>query len=403
MIAIDFFLFTIYGVQNAYLPLFLMNLGFSPSELGFLYGIFNIFGIILPFLLTPLVTGKNRFSTGLLFSGLVLTLIPMPLFHAGGFWLTGLFMALYAVFYRWLVPLSDALITSRLGSHQERYGIIRVAGSAGFVLMTLTMQKFCRAEEVTVTGMILWMTVPALLFTLSVAAFLVYCRLKSSLNPEQSENKHGPERKIEEDEVNSNSRKSFFQLLKSFGFPFWVMMTVIFFEFFGMVPANNFLSMYVSQELKIDSAGLLWAISSSCEIPFMFFSGYLIKRFGEKPLILICTVFVTVRNLLYAFIPTFTGAILGQVTHCLTYGLFFPAGIMFCTKAARSDSKKIMVAMTVYNSLSGLAAVAGASSGGVIIDYAGYKNLFLLFSLFPLCSVVFALIIGTKNKWQRNK
>ena len=345
--------------------------------------------------LTPIVSRKNNFIFILFVQGIFLTIIPFALFNVHGFLLTSVFIALYAIFYRWLVPVSDSLITSKLGDHQEKYGAIRVAGSVGFVVMALVMQKFCKVESISLAGMTLWLSVPAVLFIFAVGAYGFYERLANKKDGAQKSESasssvlDSSSSSLKNSEENSlRSQKSTFAIMKSFGLGFWLMIGVIFFEFFGMTPANNFLSMYVQEELKISSVGFLWAFNSICEIPFMFLSGFFIKKFGEKKLILICTVAVMVRNLLYAFVPNFYGAILGQMTHSLTYGLFFPCCIMFASRAAARDPKATMIAFTIVNSLSGLAAVIGASVGGIIIDLFSYRILFLVFAFFVLCAVL---------------
>ncbi len=387
MIIPDFLLFTFYAVQNAYLPLFLRNLGYTASEIGFLYSVFNIAGLALPLLLTSYVAKKKAYTFSLFMMGLIVTLVPIPMFKITGFVWTAIAMALYASGYKMVIPVTDSVITQELGDNKERYGFIRVWGSIGFVVMALIMQKFCDVDTVSNNGMILWMSVPAALFTFSIAlrSLIVHSSTKTKVMETSS----------------SENEKSTFDILRGFGLPFFLMMMVVFFEFFGMIPANNFLSLYVTEQLGINSAGFLWALSSACEIPFMFLSVILIKRFGEERLILFCTLMVTVRNLVYAFVPNMYGACIGQALHSLTYGAFFPAGVMYCSKIAGGKIKGTLLATTMYNSFYGLASVIGAAIGGVVVDTMGYFALFIGFGFCPVVAVLLYFIakkVGLTSK-----
>lgn len=396
----EFLMLAIYGVQNAYLPLFLRNVGFSATELGFLYSFFNISGIIVPLAFTPLIAKRNNFAASLCFFAVMLALIPFALF-TGNFAFTALFLSLYAAFYKWLIPVSDSIITSTLGEAQEKYGMVRVAGSLGFVAMTLVMQHFCRIDGITKQSMILWLSVPAFVFGLSVAlrSFILHlasARKASMMNASSSANSvSGGQKPLP---AAGDVPESTLQILRFLGVDFYLMLFIMFIEFFAMVPSNQFLSLYVKESLHINASGVLWALGACAEVPLMFFSGRLIRRFGSEKILLFSTLVVTVRNLLYTLVPTIGGAVLGQLTHSITYGLFFPAGIMFCSKMSKLKPKATVIAMTLFSSVGGLAAVIGAAAGGVIIDNLGYRPLFLVFAAFPVIAVTAYLFVQKFRK-----
>jgi len=50
-----FLLFAIYGVINVYLPLVLRSMGFTPSHVGYLLALFEVAGLVFPFLLSPFI------------------------------------------------------------------------------------------------------------------------------------------------------------------------------------------------------------------------------------------------------------------------------------------------------------------------------------------------------------
>lgn len=392
MIVPEFVLFSVYAVVNAYLPLFLRTIGYGATQIGFLYAVFNGTAVIAPLFIAPALARRGWFASALLVLGAVLALVPVPLIYARHFALTALCMGVYAVAYRMVIPVSDALITQTLDTRRERYGAIRVWGSIGFVAAALFMQRKVHAESATRLTMMLWLSLPALAFTLSMLVRNALCdRRPHTATPAE------PAQPASVPTEAAGNTASTLSVLRSFGAGFYLVMFVIFMEYFGMIPANQYISMYAEEELHVRGAGVLWALSAAIEIPFMFASGLFVRRFGSRRLIIVSTLSVTVRNLLYAFVPGFAGCIAGQLLHSLSYGLFFPSCVAFCSESAsRANpdgcSRAALLAMSIQNAVYCLASVIGAPVGGIIIDSMGYRALFLFFAAFPLAAVtVYAL------------
>lgn len=412
MIAIDFVLFTIVSGVNAYLPLFLRLKAFSATQIGFLFGVFNMAGIIVPLILTPVTNRRGGLSLWMFFCSLIMVFSPLMIFGFDGFYLTAVAMALFAGFYKYAIPLTDSLITQSLGEHQERYGMIRVTGTIGFIVMSLIMQRFVHLDSIRWWEMGLWYSVPGL-----VLAVLVFGKMMQDGRAGGAKGTEGrtertegtalrdsdvhktagtalreanaPEADEKEGRVKTEGTTLTITLLSSFGPEFYLMLFVMFMQYLGMVPANQFLSIYATEKIGADISGLLWAINSIFELPFMFLSGWFIRKFGDRKIIVVCTFAVSIRLLIYAFIPSVAGCILGQCFHSLTFGLFFPACVSYCTRKSGFHKSARILSFSLLNGVTGLPVVIGSSVGGVIIDRLGYRMLFILFSLVPAiaCSV----------------
>jgi len=377
----DFLLFTVVSVVTVYLPLFLQVAGYTTTQIGVLLAFFNAAGIIIPLLITPVIARTKRLAPVLFIIAAGMAFVPVPLFHWHGFVITAVLLALYAAFYRSAIPVCDTMINNALGEHREKYGYVRVFGSIGFVLMSLVMQYFMVLETCTLPEMTAWMSIPAVLFAAAVLSFSGVKSLQSEGTVPQKTARQG------------NLRET----TASFGAGYFLVLFVIFMQYMGMVPANQFLSLYVKDELKSNASGFMWALNAICEIPFMFLSGRFIRRYGAKRLIFICTAAVTVRMSLYALIPDLAGVALGQAMHSLTFGLFYPSCIMYCTQAARSK-ENVVVSMTLFTVAGSLANVFGSSLGGWLIDAAGYRVMFCVFGLMPLAGLaVYYMLVKTKR------
>lgn len=379
-----FFLFAIYGVVAVYLPIILTGMGYTATQVGFLLGIFEGAGVVLPLIVSPLIEKKGRYGLFLILMGLLMAIAPFPMVKIMGFGATAAFLSLYSFGYKGAVPLSDSLAQRFLGEGGNDYGKVRVAGSIGYVVMTLLLQRFVPAG--TARQYMVWMVASAGLFVLSL--FLVPGILSSYEN-------HISAEKMPASQISSEKKESLPHILAQFPPIFWMGLVLLFLGFFGLTPATKMIALYTTEFLHSNGAGTLSAISAGSEIPFMFFSGRFLRRYGSFNLLVFCTALVAVRMVLYIIFPNMTGAVLGQLLNSVTYGLYHPAAVVFVAQYAPKG--KLMISMSLYSIFAlGLASVLGNSLGGWMIDSFGYPVLFTTFAVFPLVGVLVYLFVRKK-------
>jgi PPP family 3-phenylpropionic acid transporter len=379
-----FFLFAIYGVVAVYLPVVLTGMGYTATQVGFLLGIFEGAGVILPLIVSPLIEKKGQYGLFLILMGLVMALVPFPMVKIMGFGATAAFLSLYSFGYKGAVPLSDSLIQKFLTGGENDYGKVRVAGSIGYVVMTLLLQRFVPAG--TARQYMVWMVASAGLFALSLF-FVPGILASQGKNISAEENSPSP--------ISSDKKEGIWQTLAQFPPIFWMGLWLLFLGFFGLTPVTKMLALYTTEFLHSNGVGALSAISAASEIPFMFFSGRFLRRYGSLNLLVFCTALVGVRMLLYIVFPNMTGAVLGQLLNSVTYGLYHPAAVVFVAQYAPKG--KLMISMSLYSIFAlGLASVLGNSLGGWMIDSFGYPVLFTAFAVFPLVGVLVYLFVRKK-------
>ena len=379
-----FFLFAIYGVVAVYLPIILTGMGYTATQVGFLLGIFEGAGVILPLIISPFIEKKGRYGLFLILMGLLMVAIPLPMVKFLGFGATAIFLSLYSFGYKGSVPLSDSLAQSFLGEQGNDYGKVRVAGSIGYVVMTLLLQYFVPAG--TASQYMVWMMASAGLFVVSLffVPGILSSHEKKSLQTESGVT-----------EIVSQKKESLPQILSQFPAVFWMGILLLFLGFWGLTPATKMFALYTMEFLHSNGAGALSAISAGSEIPFMFFSGRFLRRYGSFKLLVFCTALVTVRLLLYIIFPNMTGAVLGQLLNSVTYGLYHPAAVVFVAQYAPKG--KLMISMSLYSIFAlGLASVLGNSLGGWMIDSFGYPVMFTTFAIFPLLGVLLYFFVRKK-------
>jgi PPP family 3-phenylpropionic acid transporter len=390
-----FLLFAIYGVVNAYLPILLSNLGYSATVIGFLQGIFDASGLLFPIFISAKVDRKGNYGAAMVLMGLLMLAVLPVLVLLRNVWITAAVLALFAIGFKGEVPVADALVSRILGDNRTNYGRVRVLGSVGFVCITLLLQFTRLVDPTNPVSIAMWIAIPTVLFTLSVilmpgllkrrppsAAAVPATPAPATLSPVPAG--EAPSGTISAPRPGSLSRG--LAKIRAFPASFWIGIALIFLAFFGMTPSQRFFSLYVQQYLHLQSYSGLWALSAAAEVPFMFLSGWFIRKYGTEKIIVVSLLAIMVRNLVYAAFPTFGGAVAGQLFHSICFGLFHPAAVVFVVE--RAPKHLVAIGMTLYTSVSvGIASVLGNVAGGIIIDTFGYRMLFVVFSVFPLIGV----------------
>lgn len=377
-----FLLFSVYGVVNAYLPILLFRLGYTATMIGFLQGLFEAAGLVFPIFISSRVDRKGNYGQVMILLGLLMAAVLPPLVAFRNAWATALVLSLFALGYKGAVPVADALVNRILAHDGVNYGKVRVMGSIGFVCITLLLQFTPLVNAESPASIAFWIGFPSILFSLSV--LLLPGLLKKY-----------PEAPVS---IESPASERGVKMLSEFPPAFWAGISLIFFGFLGMTPTQRFFSLYVQEYLHLQSYAGLWALSAAAEVPFMFLSGWFIRRWGTKRILLLSLAAITVRNLVYAVFPSFGGAVAGQLFHSVCFGLFHPAAVVFVSE--RAPKRLMVVGLTLYTSVSvGLASVLGNIGGGIIIDSLGYRPLFVLFSLCPLVGI--GIFFASRKRFSR--
>lgn len=397
-----FLLFCVYGVVNTYLPVLLSGLGYSITQIGLLQGLFEAAGLIFPVVVSSRVDKRGNYGMANILLALCIVAVLPPLVAFRQFRVSAVLLMILAVGYKGTVPLVDTMVTRRLGKGNTNYGTIRVMGSIGFVCITLLFQ-FTRVLNpdslVSIAG---WIALPSLLFILSL---LCIPGLMKRLPRDDEDGVPAviagggvtAEGKVVASETGQILGRDgrIPTLMRSFPRSYWAGLFLMFLGFFGMTPSQKFFSLYVRDFLGLESYAGLWALSAAAEVPFMFLSGIFIRKYGTKNILLFSLLAITSRNLVYAFFPTFGGAVVGQLFHSVCFGLFHPAAIVFVSE--RAPRRLMAVGMTLYTSVSvSLASIIGNIVGGYVIDALGYRALFFVFATFPLMGIL--LFLGLKKR-----
>jgi PPP family 3-phenylpropionic acid transporter len=359
------------AVMTPFLQLFLKAKGFSITWVGSLIGSYELAGIVGTLFLGNFLDRSGRYRAVMTASigGVLLFFFILYLNTSS---VAALFCIVPIGFlYKPHFSLIDALASRNMPRFEENYGKARLAGSIGFV---------CAAGGIQLTG---WVTDTSLLsIVLGFGFFAVLYMFSIQIIP-QSRTRSGKA-------LFTFDHKSF----ASFTPTFWLGLFVIFLMGFGISSHYYFFSLFVKSRFQVPNVGGFWAIGPLAEIPFIFFSGLLIKRFGIARLWIVSLVTATARLYLYVFSSSILPLYFLQLLHGITYGLMHTTSIAFIRRHSRDDNRGL--AMAVYIAIGiGFAGFIGGFLGGRIVDTGGFTSLYLTYGTFPLLAAL--LVAGKRN------
>jgi len=132
--------------------------------------------------------------------------------------------------------------------------------------------------------------------------------------------------------------------------------------------------------------GLVAAAAAFFEIPFMFFSGWIMRKLGSARMLWISLLGYTLRLFLYSIIPAPEWAIAVNVLNGVSYVMFYNAAIAYAYEAAPQEFKA--TSQGLFISTTALAGVAGSAISGWMYDALGPPGLFRV-----LAGITFAAFV----------
>jgi PPP family 3-phenylpropionic acid transporter len=371
------------GVISPYISILVRGLGYSPSTVGLLLGVFEAAGIAGPFVLGRLVDRWGRYKPGLLICVVLMLLPGIPLAYTVGPLTSALLLCVLAIGFKSGIPLMEAMTTLVVGT-EGNYGKLRSFSSIAFICSVLFFQWFPFLPRNNSLNIGIWisiMSLAALVFVLILPARL------GARGPRQAGGSPG----AASGAFSGGSSSGAGRWLKNPRFILGLLMIAL--SRIAMSPILSFLSLYVTEYVRWDAVGLVWAISAAAETPFILFSRRIIRYFKGPLRVIFFTGFaLIIRLLIYAFLPYPPAIIAGQLLHSLCYGLFHPAAVAFVSANVPPEHRA--TGMTIYLSLgTGLPIFLGNVLGGFIVEYFGYPLLYGGYVVFPILAMGVYIVI----------
>ncbi|XEC93232.1 MFS transporter [Paenibacillus tarimensis] len=348
------FSFSIYStmaVVVSYFPLYFHERGFTEQQIGILYAIGPALSIFAN-LITGMVSDKYRtirkIMTLLLAGQLILlaTLLPVTDFIVVCF-----IMGAFYFFQTPVTPLNDSQILLSVPHTGRSYPSIRIFGSLGFSVAALVIGLFLKSSGAGTTMIVCMITIG-----ISLALSFTLRDYQGSL------------RKIE--------FSGFFKLIRKpevVAFFFLIMIL-------SMVHRMNegFLAIILRQMGADESLiGFAWMASSASEIPVLYLLGRYGHKFKELPLLAIAALAYAARFWFLSEMTSPGWAILIQMMHSVSFGIFFPTALRYLTVLIpdefRASGQALYAVVWV-----GFAGLLSGTVGGSVLELTGQETFFRL-------------------------
>ncbi|NBC69617.1 MFS transporter [Paenibacillus sacheonensis] len=348
------FMYMVYTTQAlvvSYFPLYFLDKGYSPSQIGVIYSIgpfISIFANILFGTASDRLRTIKKIMTVLMFGQLVMVSL---LFSTDAFIIVCVIMLAYYFFYTPVNPLSDSLILLSSQYTSKPYAHIRIFGSLGFAISAFLIGQLLK---VTGTGFTITLTVISIGITLLLTFTLRdYQGAASKIN-----------------------FSGFFQLIRKRSI-------IVYFAIILVVSISHrmyegFLAVTMRDMGASDSlVGAAWLTSAISEIPVLFLLGKYGHKFKELPLLAIASLLYALRFWLVSEITSPGWIIPIQAMHSVTFGIYFVTALRYLTSIIPDEYRSS--GQAAYAVIwSGFAGVISGTAGGAVYEAYGKPAFFQL-------------------------
>jgi len=375
-----------YAVVVPHYQLFLAALGYSPRDVGLMIGFFEMLGVAGPILFGRIADRTGRFRelkiAATIGGGVILVALLARVPVVAGVWISGA----AGFLLKTSVPLTDAVAGTVLTEPREQYGRVRVFGSIGFGATALAVPLLSLIDATDPMSMIIAFLVAIALFSIVVLIVPVPKRMPGA--------DAGAGLTVDPDTPRATVRPE--SGMPTIPGSFWFVIAAVTIGNVAFGAYNSFFSLYLREALAIRSVTVFWAIGAFSEVPIVFFSGRLIKRYGAGTLLVVAGTAMAIRLFLYALRPSIPLIVLIQTLHALSFGLMLSAGIAYVNRAIPLERRAS--ATTTFNAIGlGLAVFIGATLGGYLVEAVGYSMMFAVIGLFPATSAIIFWILRRRD------
>jgi MFS transporter, PPP family, 3-phenylpropionic acid transporter len=372
--AIYFFAFCAHG---AWVPRFAEFLK-AHDITGWHQGLIMSITPALMFLLQPfhgMWADKSGYRSVLLISSIVSAVSFIVFYYVGGsVWLIVGITAFLSIFYNGVQPVIDSLaLKLSEDDPQFSYGTMRIAGALGWSIIGA------------IGGYVISSYGIGSMFLLASLSMGIATILTLSLPVDMGTNSNPGQQPAKQ------SMSSLLLQPKMMIFVTAIVLISIF-----STAMWNFYSVYLEEigGSKV-LAGWGYAYHGLCELPFFFFSAYILKRFGVYPTLIFTVLTTAIRMFLYSIVKDPYVAIAIETLQGTSWSLFWVACVEYINSLV--DSKWRATAQSLlYAAYFGIGAIIGNLWASELNESMPLSNVFLINSVAVFAIVALMLLFYKK-------
>jgi MFS transporter, PPP family, 3-phenylpropionic acid transporter len=366
-----FFFFAAGAALIPFLPLYYQHIGLSGRQIGLLTGLpplITIFsGPIWGGLADATQLGKRLL---LIAVGGVLVMI-FALSQTTVFVILIPIIIVYAFFISPIIPMVDNNVLQMLGEKKSQYGKQRVWGAIGWGIaapvLGITAERYGLS----------WNFIGFLILMFMV--FLIITRLP-----------------VREVPLGNRFWSSLKVLLANRQLA--VFLLAIFVSGITLSMTSNYLFLHLDGLGATRSLmGISLTFATVSEIPVLFFSDRLLKRFEARRLILFSLIIFCLRAFAYSIMQAPWLVLPIQLTHGLTFSTMWIAGVSYVNEIAPEGLGT--TAQSLFSSVTmGLGAMVGGLAGGYLYQAVGSAEMFRIAGYAVLIFIVVFVLFGQRRR-----
>ena len=359
-----------YGMVGSFCSAYLLDIGFSNSEIGLIIALASVVSVFLQPALADLADRSKRLDQiGVAGLGtvvmMVLTVGLMIFRHK-----TAALWVIYILVLAWELALQPVLnsFSRKLSEsgYKINFGICRSGGSLGYAVLMIVMGTLTERFGTRIipgSGMI---TLAVLLGLL----LLTKKTLERSKQEKQACIDHSNPDPEDTEEINLISfvkRNKLFMILSLF----------ILVLFFQNAILNNFMFQVVDGVGGTsEDMGRIFGVMAFLEIPAMFFFDKLNSRFRTSTLLKVASGCFVIKLLLMYLAGSVSMIYVAHIFHLVSFPLFLPAIVQFINEIlAKGEAVK---GQAMYTTAITVSSIFASVLGGVILDASGPKLMLLV-------------------------
>ncbi|MFO7869614.1 MAG: MFS transporter [Bacteroidales bacterium] len=373
-----FFLYAAIAAWSSYFYVFLEDeRALTGTEIGMIAAVQQINNIIFLPLWGMMSDRYGKRKIFLLLIGVSAVLL-YGFIVQGAFWYYFLFMIVFSALHNPLGALIDAFAINKSKEQNipSSYGQMRLWASVGWAVSSLSTGYLIEATSLT-----------SIFF---VASFFLICTWVISflyLNKKR--------------EVRSTHPPSFSTLktvLLQHKKLFYFFMFILVFYILNS-PTLNFINLYYKEiGASNTQIGYAYAVQAMCELPFMFFSAFIINKLGIRRVILGTMLVASLRLMLYGFTTEPWIAIAIGSLHGITLGMFIVSVIEYTNYIVPQSQNS--TGQTLMYTFLGIGMSIGNFINGVLKDSIGLQYAMRIdsFLILVLVGMVYFFMFYKKSK-----
>jgi PPP family 3-phenylpropionic acid transporter len=367
-----------------FLPLYLEKSGLTSTQAGFVFSLLSVMMFVaLPFW----GIGADRWGR----RNTMLLTLTVSSFALVGILLGNTFvfyvgwMVLFAIIFNPVPPLLDSLTLDYVERKQKlspeksgtfgqvSYGKLRMFGSVGWLAFGPIVGSFIEGRDF------------GLLFPIAAGLYLVSCIFVFQIRQEKS-----AEGSLAMNWQNLLPVLKNRQLL--------IFLFIIFLVAIASMCIQTFYAVYLD-EIGASSSLIGWAFSVEgiSELPFYFIAIYIIKRLGLQKTLIITLLVAAIRMLLYSFISTPVIAVMVEVTHGISFALFFVTIVEYVNYLVPSEWRATGQSL-LWAFYYGIGAIVGNIWAGFLIDKYSAQSMFRVNGILLIVVLLIAAFVLLPRK-----